>query len=255
MTANRAPTPRPLDRYGFLHAPEGRRLRGRRIVKALEEFGGVDVAASRILDIGCSAGLIADEIAASAATVIGVDVDIDSLVHARRRGGRARFAAAAAEHLPFADATFDAAVCNHVYEHVRDPGRLMVEVHRVLRPGGACYFAAGHTLQLIEPHYRLPLLSWLPRTAASAWLRASGRGQRYEERFAAPWKLRGLLRPFERIDFISPAMLRAPGRFGLTGLARLPLLLRNAIALASGAVARLAPTWIYMLRKRDADAE
>lgn len=255
MTGNRARMPRPLDRYGFLHASEGRRLRGRRIVLALEEFGGVDIPASRILDIGCSAGMITEEIAAPAATVIGVDVDVESLAYAHRRGGRARFAAAAAERLPFADATFDAAVCNHVYEHVRDPARLMVEVHRVLRPGGACYFAAGHTLQLIEPHYRLPFLSWLPRAAASAWLRASGRGQRYEERFAAPWKLRGLLRPFERIELISPAMLRAPGRFGLTGLARLPLILRKSIALASGVAARAAPTWIYMLRKADADAE
>jgi hypothetical protein len=41
----------------------------------------------------------------------------------------------------------------------------------------------------------------------------------------------------------------------LTGLARLPRILRKSIALASGIAARAAPTWIFMLRKRDADAD
>jgi len=253
MSRDGSPLRRPVDRFGFLDAPEGRWLRGRRIVGALAEFGGIDVAMSRILDIGCSAGMITEEIAGSAASVVGVDVDVESLALAVRRGGRARFVMASAEHLPFPDQTFDAAVCNHVYEHVVNPARLVAEVHRVLRPGGACYFAAGHALQLIEPHYRLPLLSWLPRAAASAWVRASGRGNSYDERFVAPWRLRGLLAPFEQIEFISPAMLRAPERFEFPRLARLPRILRKVIGQSSAVVARVAPTWIYMLRKGGPD--
>ena len=33
---------------------------------------------------------------------------------------------------------------------------------------------------VIEPHYRLPFLSWLPIPVASAYLRLSGRGHAYE---------------------------------------------------------------------------
>ncbi len=37
--------------------------------------------------------------------------------------------------LPFADASFDLIICNHVLEHVRDDRAAMTELHRVLRPG------------------------------------------------------------------------------------------------------------------------
>jgi SAM-dependent methyltransferase len=240
---------RPVDRYAFLDAPEGRRLRGRRILRALADFGGVDLAHARILDIGCSAGLMTEEIAQAAASVVGVDRDLEALGYGVRRDGRARYVAASGERLPFADAAFDAVVCNHVYEHVRDAAALVREAHRVLRPGGACYFAAGHTLQLVEPHHRLPLLSCLPRPLAGAWLRALGRAPGYEERFVPPWRLRALLAPFATVALISPRMLRAPARYGFDALDRLPRALRAGVALAAPLVARLAPTWIFMLRK------
>jgi SAM-dependent methyltransferase len=44
-----------------------------------------------------------------------------------------------AHDLPFADATFDAVVCQAVLEHVADPPRVVAEVRRVLRPAGLVY--------------------------------------------------------------------------------------------------------------------
>jgi SAM-dependent methyltransferase len=38
--------------------------------------------------------------------------------------------------LPFADETFDAAICIHVLEHIERDRAAMSEIHRVLRPGG-----------------------------------------------------------------------------------------------------------------------
>ncbi|MEX2336052.1 MAG: methyltransferase domain-containing protein [Fulvivirga sp.] len=38
--------------------------------------------------------------------------------------------------IPFANDTFDAAMCNHVMEHVEDDIKAMQEIHRVLKPGG-----------------------------------------------------------------------------------------------------------------------
>lgn len=38
--------------------------------------------------------------------------------------------------IPFPENTFDAVLCNHVLEHVRDDIRAMSEIHRVLKPGG-----------------------------------------------------------------------------------------------------------------------
>jgi len=247
MAGRHAPTG--TERYGFLDDPEGRRERGRRIVRALADFGGVQPATARILDVGCSAGLITSEMSRHAGLVVGTDVDADALGFASAQGGRASFVVASGQRLPFEDQSFDAVVCNHVYEHVDDPYSLLVEIHRVLRDGGACYFAAGHTLQLIEPHHRLPLLSLLPRSLADRLLRLSGRADRYEERFLPPWRLRSLFALFAGAELVSPAMLRDPLRYEFRSIAALPRPLRQVIARVAGPLARLAPTWIWVLRR------
>jgi ubiquinone/menaquinone biosynthesis C-methylase UbiE len=238
-----------IDRYGFLADAESRRMRGRRILRALEDFGGVNLSTANVLDVGCSAGLITDEIAMTVGFAIGVDADFDSIKRGASRDNGAHFVVASGEALPFRNERFDAVVCNHVYEHVSDAARMMREIHRVLRSGGACYFAGGHTLQLVEPHHRLPMLSWLPRSVASRWLRSRGRADTYTEQFVAPWRLRSLLTPFDDVRFISTQMLRNPKRFEFRQFAGWPSSARR-IALTAGLLPRLAPTWIYMLRKR-----
>ena len=244
--------PSGIDRYGFLSDPESRRVRGRRIAAVLTDFGGMHLGTARILDVGCSAGLITVEIAAQAGFVVGVDADASAIRYATTANTgehRPSFLVASGEQLPFLDDVFDAVVCNHVYEHVADPDTLMREIRRVLRPEGVCYFAAGHTLQLIEPHHRVPFLSWLPRPAADALMRATGRGQRYEERFLPPWRLRSLFEGFTHAELVSPAMLRDPLRYGFTSIARLPSPLRKVIRALSRPLALAATTWIWLLRR------
>jgi SAM-dependent methyltransferase len=55
---------------------------------------------------------------------------------------------AEAEHLPFADATFDAVVSEQVLEHVRGPWRVAKEVVRVTKPGGLIYIATPYMFPL-----------------------------------------------------------------------------------------------------------
>jgi SAM-dependent methyltransferase len=38
--------------------------------------------------------------------------------------------------MPFEDNSFDVIFCNHVLEHVTDDNRAMIELYRVLKPGG-----------------------------------------------------------------------------------------------------------------------
>jgi SAM-dependent methyltransferase len=39
-------------------------------------------------------------------------------------------------NLPFPGDSFDAVICNHVFEYIPDDRRAMAEIHRVLKPGG-----------------------------------------------------------------------------------------------------------------------
>ncbi len=42
-------------------------------------------------------------------------------------------------HMPFADNSLEAIICESVLEHVEDPIRAAKELHRTLKPGGYCY--------------------------------------------------------------------------------------------------------------------
>ncbi|MFT6293047.1 MAG: ubiquinone/menaquinone biosynthesis C-methylase UbiE, partial [Ilumatobacter sp.] len=92
--------------------------------------------ARRVLDIGCGDGQISRLAAAQGASVIGIDPTWNCVSVAAERGGGAAFARAGAAELPFADASFDAAVACLVFEHIDEVDAAIAEVARVLEPGG-----------------------------------------------------------------------------------------------------------------------
>jgi 2-polyprenyl-6-hydroxyphenyl methylase / 3-demethylubiquinone-9 3-methyltransferase len=105
----------------------------------LKQLG--DLTGRLVLDAGCGGGLVARELAAAGATVVGLDRSLSSLGVARRAVGPAfRPAKGRMERLPFADGTFDAVVAADVLEHVPDLPAAVAELARVLDPGGRLAF-------------------------------------------------------------------------------------------------------------------
>ena len=102
---------------------EARRKKAAKIVAVVRHALGVETLDGlRAVDVGCSAGFIADELALAGAATSGVDIDEPGLEKARARfGERVDFRLARGEDLPFEDASVDVAVLNHIYEHVVDP--------------------------------------------------------------------------------------------------------------------------------------
>src|SRR4051812_25154198 len=159
----------------------GRRRKAAKILAVLRHVLGRDeatgLAGLTVADVGCSQGFIADELAAAgAAGTLGLDIDVPGLAVAQSRfGDRVGFVCAAGETLPLPDGSVDVAVFNHIYEHVVDPEAVLADVRRVLRPDGVLYLGLGNRLGVIEPHYKLPFLSYLPPAAADRYVRATGR--------------------------------------------------------------------------------
>ena len=101
--------------------------------------------AHTVLDIGCGDGQIARMLADRGATVVGIDPTWNQISVAHERGARP-MPRAAADQLPFADASFDAAVACLVFEHIDAVDRAISEVARVVKPGGRFSFFLNHPL-------------------------------------------------------------------------------------------------------------
>jgi SAM-dependent methyltransferase len=197
-----------------MHDEQGRRVKARKMLAVLEHFlGRADLAGVTLLDVGSSTGYISDELARVGAGVVGLDIDVPGLGKAAGLfGERVRFLCGDGSRMPFEDGCFDAVVFNQIYEHVVDPDAVLGEIYRVLRPGGVVYFGFTNRLVPVEPHYQLPLLSWLPTRLADRYVRATGRADRYYERLRTYWSLRGMCREFGLWDY-TVAALREPRRF------------------------------------------
>jgi SAM-dependent methyltransferase len=159
-----------------------------RVIAAL--CGDAIRGAERVADLGAGTGIIKKELEViTDRHIVGFDIDTSFVVQPER------MVAADALRLPVAEATFDFVVLNHVYEHVEDQAGLFRELHRVLASGGEAYVSAGNRLAVLEPHYRLPFLSWLPSGLADLYVRLSGRGRAYRDiRFLTYGRLTRLMR-------------------------------------------------------------
>jgi SAM-dependent methyltransferase len=103
--------------------------------------------AERVLDIGCGEGQIARlAVSRGASHVVGVDPTRAQVQVATDRGGGPAYARAEAAGLPFADASFDAAIACLVFEHIHEVDEAIAEVARVLEPGGRFLFFLNHPL-------------------------------------------------------------------------------------------------------------
>ncbi len=96
------------------------------------------------LDVGCGTGYGSHLLAATAASVVGIDLSRQALRFARSRYRRPnlKYLRMDAQQLKFPDATFDLIVSTENFEHLPDqPGHLH-ELARVLKPGGLCFIAS-----------------------------------------------------------------------------------------------------------------
>jgi ubiquinone/menaquinone biosynthesis C-methylase UbiE len=104
----------------------------------------------RILDVGCGTGQFAARIKAALpqAKVWGVDLVSDMLAKGqprwRHHAGQVFPVQGDSERLPFASGSFDFVTCANSFHHYPRQDRAVVEMHRVLRPGGRLLIIDGY---------------------------------------------------------------------------------------------------------------
>ncbi|MBA2436883.1 MAG: class I SAM-dependent methyltransferase [Acidimicrobiia bacterium] len=110
---------------------------------AAEHLAGADA----VVDIGTGEGQVARLASAGgAALVVGIDPTDAQVTVAQGRGGGPHYCRADAASSPLRSGAFDAAVACLVFEHIVEVDAALVEVGRVLRPGGRFLFFLNHPL-------------------------------------------------------------------------------------------------------------
>lgn len=208
--------------------------------------------ARRVVDLGAGTGIMTRALEAlSGRSIVGFEIDRSFMQETER------MAVADLEALPVADGAIDFGIANHVYEHVASLDRFFAELARALAPSGRVYLTAGNRFAPIEPHYRIPTLSWWPRPVADRLLRWSGRGESYADiRFTTHARLRrtaarhgldledvtdeALATQLDRYDSV-------PGRLAGRAVRLLPGAFRRCL------LDWASPQWFFFVRRREGE--
>lgn len=228
---------------------ESRSVKAKKIQKIIEDFSKTPLKNCRCLEVGCSTGININHLAEYCGSCVGIDIDRIALPFAKAHAKpNVHFLSGDAMHLPFRDEYFDIVVCNHVYEHVPDSHALMDEIFRVLKRGGFCYFAAGNKYSIIEPHYKLPFLSWLPRSAANLYLKITKKGTTYYEKHLSYFSLKRLVSRFQITDY-TIRIIKDPERFGAEDMVRTDSSIQKIPGFLFQIIKPVIPTYIFILSK------
>ncbi|MDR3416689.1 MAG: class I SAM-dependent methyltransferase [Nevskia sp.] len=237
--------------HAVLDAPS-RRLKALKIERLLELRP--QSRPLRMLEVGCGIGGISHYFGTH--PDLRCEVDAVDLHDLRQVTEGYRFTRVSDTRLPFAAGEFDVVISNHVIEHVGDRARQadhLAEVHRVMKPQGRGYLAVPNRWQLIEPHYQLAFLSWLPRPWRTPYLRRMRGAEFYDCEPLTAGELERLLRQaqfsFENVCARATRLTFAIERPGSAADALLEVVPESWLH----ALRRVIPTLIYLLHPAGAD--
>ena len=151
-----------------------------------------------ILEIGTGSGGIAAYFAAQS---IQFNVQAVDVVDSRANKEGYQFQLVNGTTLPFEDESFDVVITNHVIEHVGESDAQLhhlCEIKRVLKKDGVAYLAVPNRWMLVEPHYQLIFLSWLPKKYRSKYLKTMRNIDFYD---CEPFEKKQLENLFDIVDF------------------------------------------------------
>lgn len=211
-----------------------------KIIAVVSQF--TDLSQAAVLDIGTGAGVIASDIAAKAKTVTSVDMTDE-----RKTTDGYEFVQVNSETLPFKDASFDVVIYNHVVEHVPHQQQHLAEIARVTRPGGIMYLATPNKFGPMDPHYKLPLVSWLPRSLAGQYVRLVRRKQ-WDIYPVSPWDLRRLTAGSFAGHNVTAEIIKYPARYNMPAGRALKLLGRMPLGLLK-LLQPFVPTQIHIFTR------
>jgi len=123
---------------GNLTVPDFVNVRLNEIAKSFESYR----QNNRLLDVGCGAGLLLEASLKNKWQAEGLEVSSSSVDSLRKRGIKVFHGILSEAQFP-AD-HFDVVTAVEMLEHIPNPAEVIVEIHRILRPGGLFWATTPH---------------------------------------------------------------------------------------------------------------
>lgn len=142
------------DNHQFFALAEKAETRWRGYMRPIIRFIGRHYGLSgRLLDVGCSHGLLIEEAGLAGFDAEGIEPSRQGVAYCQKRGLRVRHGYLSDDVFP--PNSFDVIVMSHVLEHVADPTSLLKAVAKILKPQGV--------VCLSQTNYQGTLPCWLGR--------------------------------------------------------------------------------------------
>lgn len=239
------------ERFPVLYDIPSREKKADKVIAVCRHFSSHPLKELVCLDLGASTGIMTRRFAENFKKVIALDVDRAGLSSGKNycRMNNVDYICSDGTIMALADNSVDLIICNQIYEHVDNQVGLMAEIYRVLKEDGFCYFGAGNRYVLIEGHYFLPFLSWLPHWLADIYMKLAGKRGIYDVKLLSLPKLRSLTDNFwchdyTRLIFENPAAFYADDVIDDDNvISQLPHWLYNLVY-------PLFPAWVWVLTRK-----
>jgi 2-polyprenyl-3-methyl-5-hydroxy-6-metoxy-1,4-benzoquinol methylase len=191
-------------------------------------FAGVGASTHpRLLDAGCGAGPALGYLQKLGFEIYGSDLSLYPLLEANKRAPEARLAVIDLEQgLPFARHSFNIILASEVVEHLHEPGIMLAECFRALRPGGCLLLTTPNLWDIRRP--------WA-KVRGKVW---SGYQDPTHINLMTPLRLKELVKQagFDKVKWrtgIKPWWERGIRRFRLSIAVPYPPVIGNGIMMAA----------------------
>lgn len=238
------------DMHNELYNNLERIQKANKIIMVLEDYLKDQFNNLNLLDIGSSTGIITNILSKKFLNTVGIDIDEKAINYSKCNfeNDKLHFFIQDSMNINYPDNSFDVVNCTHIYEHVPDSLQLMREIYRVLKPGGVCYFSAGNRLVFMEAHYKLPLLSIIPKWLAHKYIKLFRKANSYYETHLTYWGLKKLVSKFEVIDY-TRNIIKYPTKYYATEMIKDNSISQFIFLLLLRVAYWLCPTYVWLLKK------
>lgn len=181
------------------------KIKSNRMLNIIKKYCKIENAT--LIDAGCGYGHNSFEFSKYVKKVIAIDTNPKAIATCNKQkkktgNGNLKFITVNAETIPLQTETADIVISQQVLEHVQNQKKYMREIYRILKKKGVLYLSVPNKFYPIEPHFKIPFMSLMPKFIANFIARKKG-ANNFDINSPSFWTVKKMLMAtgFDTIDY------------------------------------------------------